>query len=129
LLQSLRLSSGQIQNAARRRDWIEYQDQNQIFHRLIVESAGNQILLDLWDTLAFDVRTRFIMDFLHMVDPTELAQEHEQILQAVESGDPARVSELLSSHANGLVEYLMEQRVADSAERELGAPVPAAEDI
>ena len=117
LLQSLRLSSGQIQDAARRRDWIEYQDQNQIFHRLIVESAGNQILLDLWDTLAFDVRTRFIMDFLHMVDPTELAQEHEQILQAVGSGDTAGVAQLLSSHANGLVEYLMEQRTSDLLKR------------
>lgn len=129
LLQSLRLSSDQIQDAAQRRDWIDYQDQNQIFHRLIVESAGNQILLDLWDTLAFDVRTRFIMDFLHMVDPTELAEEHAQILRAVESGDPAEVADLLSSHANGLVEYLMEQREPDIAGPEIGPPVGAAEDI
>jgi len=115
VLEPLRRSSDQIQEAARRHDWVEYQDRNQVFHRLIVEIAGNQILLNLWDTLAFEVRTRFIMDFLRIVDPTDLAQEHEQILQAVGSGDTAKVAELLSSHANGLVEYLMEQRAADRA--------------
>jgi DNA-binding GntR family transcriptional regulator len=122
VLESLRRSSDQIQGAARRHDWVEYQDQNQVFHRLIVESAGNQILLNLWDTLAFDVRTRFIMDFLRIVDPTVLAREHEQIIQAIDSGDTAKVSQLLSSHANGLVEYLMEQRAADEASEEDGRP-------
>jgi DNA-binding GntR family transcriptional regulator len=115
VLDELRQSSVQIQDSARRHDWVAYQDRNQVFHRLIVETAGNQILLNLWDTLAFDVRTRFIMDFLRIVDPTELAREHEEILQAVERGDTERVAELLSSHANGLVRYLLEQKAADNA--------------
>ena len=115
VLEPLRHSSNQIQDAARRYDCVGYQDQNQIFHRLIVETAGNQILLDLWDTLAFDVRTRFIMDFLSIVDPTELAREHEQIIQAISNGDTSAVSHLLSSHANGLVEYLIEQRAMDDS--------------
>ena len=54
---------------------------------MIVEAADNQILLTLWDTLAFDVRTRFIMDFLRIIDPTDLAREHDDILRAVERGD------------------------------------------
>jgi DNA-binding GntR family transcriptional regulator len=122
VLEPLRHSSGQIQDAARRHDWVDYQDRNQVFHRLIVETAGNQILLNLWDTLAFEVRTRFIMDFLRMVDPTHLAREHDEILQSVEAGDSERVAELLSSHANHLVEYLMEQREADKARSGLGSP-------
>ena len=115
VLEPLRDSSKQIQDAAARRDWVGYQDQNQIFHRIIVETAGNQILLDLWDTLAFDVRTRFIMDFLSLVDPTELAEEHDQIVRAVEQGNANVVSGLLVSHANGLVEYLMEQKAANDS--------------
>jgi DNA-binding GntR family transcriptional regulator len=122
VLEPLRQSSKLIQDSARRRDWVVYQDENQIFHRKIVESAGNQILLNLWDTLAFDVRTRFIMDFLSMVDPTELAGEHDQIIQAVEQGNAEAVSQLLSSHANSLVEYLMEQKAANDALENVQSP-------
>jgi DNA-binding GntR family transcriptional regulator len=121
LLEPLRRCSVQIREAARGHDWVEYQDRNQVFHRLIVETAGNQILLNLWDTLAFDVRTRFIMDFLRIVDPNDLAKEHEEILRAVKSGDNERVAELLSSHANGLVEYLLEQKAADNAGAQRGS--------
>jgi DNA-binding GntR family transcriptional regulator len=122
VLEGLQHSSKQIQDAARRHDWIVYQDQNQVFHRLIVESAANPILLNLWDRLAFDVRTRFIMDFLRIVDPTLLAGEHDQILQAIEKGNTDGVSRLLSYHANGLVEYLVEQRAANDALRDLRGP-------
>ena len=114
-LADLRQYSEHIQEAARRHDWLEYQDQNQLFHRSIVEAAGNQILLSLWDSLAFDVRTRFIMDFLRIVEPTELAREHNEILQAIGVGDTGRVAELLAYHANKLVEYLMEQKAADNS--------------
>lgn len=115
ILAELQQYSDQIQEAARRHNWVQYQDQNQLFHRLIVETSGNQILLSLWDSLAFDVRTRFIMDFLRIVDPTELAREHDEILQAIRTGDTGRVAELLSYHANKLVEYLMEQKAADNS--------------
>jgi DNA-binding GntR family transcriptional regulator len=122
ILELLQQSCKQIQDAARRHDWVMYQDQNQVFHRLIVKTAGNTILLNLWDALAFDVRTRFIMDFLRIVDATLLAGEHDEILRAIEKGDTMEVSGLLSSHANGLVEYLMEQRAANSVTEQTGSP-------
>jgi len=115
-LARLRNYSRQIQEAAFRKDWVDYQNQNQLFHRLVVEASGNAILLSLWDSLAFDVRTRFIMDYLHIVDPSELAMEHEKILQAIESSDAMKVAELLSSHANRLVKYLMEQKAVDNTD-------------
>lgn len=115
-LTRLREYSRQIQEAAFRQDWVDYQNQNQLFHRLIVEASGNTILLSLWDSLAFEVRTRFIMDYLHIVDPRELAMEHEKILQAIEASDAMEVAKLLSSHANRLVKYLMEQKAVDIAD-------------
>ncbi len=121
ILAALQQYSEHIQEAARRHDWVQYQDQNQLFHRLIVETAGNQILLSLWDSLAFDVRTRFIMDFLRIVDPTELAREHDEILQAIEANETGRVAELLTCHTNRLVEYLMEQKAADNARDDQGS--------
>ena len=51
-----------------RRDFVKFQDKNQSFHRAIVEASRNPILLTLWDTLAFEVRTKFIMDHLKGID-------------------------------------------------------------
>ena len=80
------------------------------------------MLLSLWDSLAFEVRTRFIMDFLRIVDPGELAMEHEKIIQAIEADNTTRVADLLSSHANKLVKYLIEQKAQDNAKMEKEKP-------
>lgn len=122
-LSRLRDYSRQIREAARREDWVGYQNRNQMFHRLIVESSGNQILLNLWGSLAFEVRTRFIMDYLHIMDPGEPVMEHEKIIQAIEERNTERVAELLSSHANSLVKYLTQQSAHDSADMKEAEPV------
>jgi DNA-binding GntR family transcriptional regulator len=104
-----------ILESVRRHDFVEFQNQNQLFHRAIVEASGNQILLSLWDSLTFEVRTRFIMDYLKAVDPNILAREHASILAAIEEQDTARVAALLKSHADHLVEYLLKQMTEDEA--------------
>jgi len=98
-----------MEEAALRRDFVEYQNQNQHFHRAVVEASGNEILLSVWDSLAFEVRTRFIMDYLHIVDPEELAKEHESVLQAAEAGNIEEMATALMNHANRLVEHLEKQ--------------------
>lgn len=118
-LQSMKEYSQRIQDAAFRYDWVEYQNQNQLFHRLIVEASGNQILLSLWESLAFEVRTRFIMDYLRIVEPGELAREHEEIIKAIEADDTKRVADHLSSHATRLVKYLIDQKAADNGWSEM----------
>jgi DNA-binding GntR family transcriptional regulator len=96
------------------RDYVRFQDENQSFHRGIVEASANPILLTMWDSLAFEVRTRFLMDHLRMVDPYELAKEHEEVLRAAEAGDTERVASLLMNHSNHLVENLKKQ-IAENA--------------
>ncbi len=102
-----------ILESAMNHDYTEFQNQNQLFHRTIVEASGNQILVRLWESLAFDVRTRFIMDYLRIVDPYEVAKDHEIILQAIESEDTEEVASLLMSHASMLVIHLENQMAAD----------------
>ena len=92
-----------------RHDFVKFQDRNQSFHRAIVEASRNPILLTLWDTLAFEVRTRFIMDHLKVVDPDQLTGEHEIVLGAIEEGDAERVAELLMTHSHHLIEGLKSQ--------------------
>ncbi len=106
-----------ILESARRHDYIEFQNWNQAFHGAIVAASGNQILMRTWDSLAFEVRTRFIMDYLHVVDPVDLAREHEDVLEAIESGDTDRVAALLVTHANGLVAHLREQMAVNEVTR------------
>ena len=109
--QALRRVVKRIIAAARKRDFASYQHHNQLFHRAIVEASGNQVLLRVWDSLAFEVRTRFTMDYLTTVDPVAIAREHEPIVAALDRGDAAKAADLLRSHSTGLVDYLGAQTV------------------
>jgi DNA-binding GntR family transcriptional regulator len=116
----LRATVPRIVAAAKKRDFVAFQEHNQAFHRLIVEAAENRALLRVWGSLAFDVHTRVIMDFLASVDPIELATEHEAIAEALDRGDGKRAGALLASHANHLVRYL---RKEIAKQKKLGKPV------
>jgi DNA-binding GntR family transcriptional regulator len=102
----LRRMAEQIVESAKVRDFGAFQSHNQSFHRTIVSHAGNSVLLRVWDSLAFQIRTRFTMDFLTTVDPVALAREHLPIVEAIERGDQAQAAALLASHSKHVVEYL-----------------------
>ena len=105
----LRATVRRIVAAAKKRDFVAFQEHNQVFHRSIAEAAENRALLRVWESLAFDVRTRVIMDFLASVDPAKLAKEHEAIVDALDRGDGKKAGALLASHANHLVRYLQKE--------------------
>lgn len=108
----LRELSRRLVSCAKRSDFTEFQKHNQEFHRSIVATADNGVLLRVWDSLAFDVRTRFVMDFLTVVDPVALAEEHEPIVEALDAGDARSAARLIKSHSMGLVKYLKQQAAA-----------------
>lgn len=103
-------SAGGSQN----RPLAEFQHHNQVFHRTIVEASGNQVLLRVWDSLAFEVRTRFVMDFLTTVAPVVIAREHEPVVDALDRREGERAAGLLRCHSSGLVRYLRDQAAAAS---------------
>ncbi|MCP4786794.1 MAG: GntR family transcriptional regulator [Fuerstiella sp.] len=106
--------------AARRRDFDAYQRENQAFHRAIVQASENGVLLRVWESLAFEVRTRFALEFLKTADFVAIAREHESIVDALDAGDAQRASQSLHSHSGHLVEYLRNE----AAEREQLADKP-----
>lgn len=108
--QDLRRAAEAILESAQRKDFAAFQEHNQQFHRTIVEAAGNSILLKTWDSLFFQVRTRFTMDYLASADPVAIAREHLPIVDALESGDPDLSASLLASHSNHLVQFLMREQ-------------------
>ncbi len=106
----LRRSAEAIVESAGRGDFAAFQEHNQRFHRTIVEAAGNGVLLKTWDSLFFQVRTRFTMDYLQSADPVAIAREHVPIVDALESGHAELAAALLASHSNQLVEFLRSER-------------------
>ncbi len=103
---ALRAACDQILAAARAGDLAAFQDYNQTFHHIIVQASGNSVLQRTWAELAFEVRTRFILEYLEGADCLKIAMEHSPIVEAFEQGDTDRAAHLLASHSHHLVEYL-----------------------
>lgn len=124
-LATMRSAVEQIVDSARSRDFVAFQKANTVFHRQIVEASGNGILLRMWKTLAFEVRTRAIMEYLSSADPVAIAREHGAVAEAVEAGDLERAASLLADHSAHLVEHLRGMQ-ASGETREAGARKGAA---
>jgi DNA-binding GntR family transcriptional regulator len=77
------------------------------FHRLIVEASGNRTLLEVWTSLGIEART--IMTLLKTgLDPAELAEMHQPILDALRSGDPDRAGRAVRAHVESFRDLLLE---------------------
>jgi DNA-binding GntR family transcriptional regulator len=109
-LAKLRRMLQSLMAAARNRDFVAFQEHNQQFHRAIVEAADSGVLLRLWDSMAFEVRTRFVLEYLTSFNPVRLAAEHELIYNALNRGDAKAAARLLLSHSRNLVRYLKQQQ-------------------
>jgi len=117
--QKLRQAAEAIVQSARGADFATFQEHNQTFHRTIVEAAGNGILLKTWDSLFFQVRTRFTMDYLQSADPVAIAREHVPIADALDAGDGLLAAGLLASHSNHLVDFLKKEQHYDPTTQNL----------
>ncbi|RMG04182.1 MAG: GntR family transcriptional regulator [Planctomycetota bacterium] len=95
-----------ILETAAQRDFVGFLEHNQVFHRTLVEASGNTVALRLWETLAFDVRTKFILEYLRTIDPVLIAEEHRAVVEAVRRGDCEATSAALATHSNSLIAYL-----------------------
>ena len=110
--------------SARKRDFETFKQLNQRFHRTIVEAAGNGALLRVWDSLDFEVHTKFTMEFLRSEDPVAIAKEHGPIVDAIEAGDATKAGRLLQAHSVHLIAYLKKEaaKLRDSQEVPASAP-------
>lgn len=75
------------------------------FHRLIVETSGNSVLLRVWDSLAIEVWTRINLRLLVQttVNLQEVISEHQPIVDALVRGDGRTAGYLLRRHAEALL--------------------------
>ena len=85
------------------------------FHRLIVEAAGNDVLLRTWQSLAIESRTTMTV-VAGSVDRTDLAERHVPILEAIERQDPAGAGAAARQHFEYFSNRLRERLEAGHAE-------------
>jgi len=83
--------------AGRLHDLDRFAEHDAAFHRLIVEASGNSVLLQVWDSLAFEARTRINLLWA-TVSLEELAQLHQPIINALIRGDGKTAGQLLREH-------------------------------
>ena len=75
------------------------------FHRLIVEAAGNRILLDVWCSLRIESRT-IITAVRTGMDGHEIAERHRPVLDALRDRDPDRAGAALRRHLEEFADRL-----------------------
>ena len=113
--EQLKAIAQEIVAAAQQRDFGAYQHHNQVFHRTFVEASGIAVLVKVWDSLGFEIRTRLTMDYLTTVAPVEIAVEHIPIVEALDQGRAEEAASLLASHSEELVQYLHRQLDAEES--------------
>jgi DNA-binding GntR family transcriptional regulator len=86
-----------MREAADRDDLHDLAVHDATFHRMIVEAAGNRVLLDTWRTLR--VEARVVVTALKTdIDLQELAELHRPLLEALKEGSPERAGGALRQH-------------------------------
>lgn len=86
-----------MRRAAERPDSTAFSEHNTGFHRLIMQGAGNATLVDLWEGL--NVKSRTMLNVLrHPTDLMAVTESHQGLIDALESGDPARARDAAIGH-------------------------------
>ncbi len=76
----------------------EYARHDLAFHRMIVAAAGNQVLLESWNALHFDIRTRLFLG--HSTPSLQSTLDlHDEIVKALIQGKGKLAGRLLRKHS------------------------------
>lgn len=103
--QPLQAALAKLKQAAQAGDVDAHAVADAAFHRLIVQTCGNSVLLRVWDSLAFEAWTRINMTLIKgkNVNLQSLCTEHEQIVDALVRGDGETAGKLLHQHFESCV--------------------------
>ena len=111
----LQRQSDKIRRAYEKGSAEEYARHDLAFHRMIVEAAGNQVLLENWDGLHFYIRMRLFLGH-GTPDLQSTLDLHDEIVRALIEGKPKLAGRLLRTHSEAFCSSRSEgqQRVPDA---------------
>jgi DNA-binding GntR family transcriptional regulator len=94
----LQKQADKVRTAYEKRNMEDYARHDLAFHRMIVEAAGNQVLLENWDALHFDIRTRLFLG--HSTPNLQSTLDlHDEIVRALIDGKGKLAGRLLRKHS------------------------------
>jgi DNA-binding GntR family transcriptional regulator len=97
-LAPLRSCIGEMKRCARGKDLAGLVDVELEFHRLLCVLAGNPYIIRVNAILDAQVRMALMIDNAQYENLADAADEHEPILDAIQSGDAAKASRLIEAH-------------------------------
>ena len=101
LLTLLQQSIDTMRQAAAEHDVQRYYSENLRFHWAIVEATGNHSLTETYRGIVQKLHLSRLKNLAHDFGMQASIAEHDEIVQALKSGDPVRCEALLSSHVGG----------------------------
>ncbi len=69
------------------------------FHRCFVTASANRTLIDMWETLHVDLRTRLTL--IQRGDLREVAERHVAVMEALDAGDGVLSGRVVREHIEG----------------------------
>jgi DNA-binding GntR family transcriptional regulator len=87
-----------MEEAARRRSWLDINEADLAFHREICMMSGNTIVTTLWEGLARHVLIVFGQEIRSEKDADVMAPTHRRLLQLVAGGDIAALENETERH-------------------------------
>jgi DNA-binding GntR family transcriptional regulator len=85
------------------------------FHRAFVDASANQTLIQLWESLHVDLRTR-----VTLIQSVEnfVAESHVPIMEALDAGDAERAGTIVREHIEGFGRSFVERSAATASAEE-----------
>jgi DNA-binding GntR family transcriptional regulator len=85
-------------DAVRRGDTNALAQHDIAFHRLIVEASGNAALVQCWNSLGVE-RGITMSLYIATMEPSQAAERHAKLIDALRGGDPAAAGREARRHA------------------------------
>jgi serine phosphatase RsbU (regulator of sigma subunit) len=98
------------------------------FHRIIVESSQNDVLLRVWNTLAMDLRIRASISRLAK-ELSVVVESHQPILDALDKGLGREAGLLLRNHIETTLEFFKKADSDSGFHRALRKDLEGAKDV
>lgn len=113
-LRRLRSALGALDEFAGAETMLAHQEMDSGFHRVILEAAGNERLVDIVDKLWSQQKMRGVSALGHDRQLADVHREHQEILERIEAGDPHGAAAAMREHLARSAALLVSQQTGDS---------------
>jgi DNA-binding GntR family transcriptional regulator len=96
-----------MREAAAARDLHRFVSHDVAFHRLFVHASANQTLIEVWEALHVDLRTRLTL-IERTAELPDVAEAHVPLMDALGAGDAALAGRLVREHIEAFGRWVAE---------------------